>query len=289
MIQLENEYLKVSINAKGAELNNIYNKTTALEYLWNGDPAFWSKKSPILFPIVGELKEGAYHHNGNTYHLGRHGFARDMEFELTHSDHSSALFSLKSNAETLEKYPFHFTLEIVYSIDENQLCVKYKVHNTGEDTLYFSIGGHPAFRVPLAIGTHYEDYFLSFSHKESAPRWPISKEGLIEAEPLPFLNDTDRLPLSRELFFKDALVFKHLESNEIKLLSSSSRHGLTFHFKGFPYLGIWAFKGADFVCIEPWCGIADSVGSNQHLADKEGINTLKQNDLFERSWSVTTF
>ncbi len=289
MATIENEYLKVSILPKGAELNNIYHKITGLEYLWNADPAFWNKKSPVLFPIVGTLKGDTYYHGGKSYQMGRHGFAREMEFDLTDHDLISARFTLKSDPITREKYPFDFILHIIYSLEANQLNVRYVVHNTGSDTMYFSIGGHPAFRVPLVSAHRYHDYYLEFSQEENADRWPISGEGLIEKTPLPVLINTNRLPLSRELFAKDALVFKHLQSDSVRLLSDVSGHGISFLFKGFPYLGVWAFKGADFVCIEPWCGIADSVDSNQQLTDKEGIEPLAAGQTFERTWSVTAF
>jgi galactose mutarotase-like enzyme len=155
--------------------------------------------------------------------------------------------------------------------------------------MYFSVGGHPAFRVPLHDGLNYSDYYLHFDKTESSPRWPISPEGLIETKPHPFFQNTDRLPLTKELFYKDALVFKDLTSNAVSLRSDKSERGWTMDFQGFPYLGIWAAKNADFVCVEPWCGIADSTSSNQQLKEKEGIEELTAGDIFERSWTLTIF
>jgi len=155
--------------------------------------------------------------------------------------------------------------------------------------MYFSIGGHPAFQVPMIPGNDYNDYFLEFNKIETTGRWPISPEGLIEIKPEPLLLNSQRIPLSKELFLKDAIVFKNLQSDTVKLLSSRSPHGLQFDFPGFPYLGIWAAKHADFVCIEPWCGIADSVNSNQQLKEKEGVNALPAGNSFERSWKVKVF
>jgi len=289
MTLIENDILKVSIKTKGAELDSIYNKETNLEYMWGGDPAFWGKKSPVLFPVVGTLKNDIYYYNHKEYSLSRHGFAREMDFMVTAQTSSSAQFTLQSNEITFSKYPFSFRFDVIYSLKADKLVVNYKITNTGNDSLYFSVGGHPAFKVPLINDTVYNDYYLEFNKPETTGRWPISKDGLIESSPAPLLNNKNRLSLSKELFYNDALVFKNLVSDRISLRSEKITNGLEFDFAGFPYLGIWAAKNADFVCIEPWCGIADSVTSDQQIVDKEGINKLGAKEIFERSWSVRTF
>ena len=152
--------------------------------------------------------------------------------------------------------------------------------------MYFSIGGHPAFKVPLVNGTTYNDHYLEFSKAENAPRWPIADGGLIKNEPTDFLKNTAKLPLTKDLFKDDALVFKHLRSEMVSIKSTSHTHGLDFYLDGFPYLGIWAAKNADFVCIEPWCGIADRVNHDQHLANKEGIETIQKGEDWSRTWKV---
>jgi galactose mutarotase-like enzyme len=174
-------------------------------------------------------------------------------------------------------------------LSENTLQVTYEVLNTGDSELYFSVGGHPAFRIPLEPSSGYDDYYLQFNRKENAGRWPISPEGLIKNKPVPLLEDSDYLPLTKELFLSDALVLKDLRSGVVAVRSSKSMHGLEFHFQGFPFLGIWAAKHADFVCIEPWCGIADAVDHNGQLSEKEGINKLEPQELFTRTWSVSFF
>lgn len=289
MIILENDTLKVIINPKGAELTSIFHKQKSLEYMWQADPAFWAKHSPVLFPIVGTLKEDTYHYKGEPYHLSRHGFAREMIFSVEEQTESSAVFLLSATEETLQKYPFAFRFTITYSIREAQLQVTYKVYNERSEAMFFSVGGHPAFKVPLAGNTVYEDYYLEFEQEEDAGRWPISKDGLIELQMEPLFNKTSRLPLTKTLFQSDALVFKHLKSSTVKLKSDKTAEGFTFHFPGFPYLGIWAAKNADFVCIEPWCGIADSVNSTQDFTKKEGIEELSSQSVFERTWSVDLF
>ncbi len=289
MLSIQNELLKIIINPKGAELDSIYHKQHALEYLWSGDPAVWGKKSPVLFPIVGTLKEDTYYYEDQPYKLSRHGFAREQDFVVIQQEENSVSLSLKSNDDTLTKFPFAFELIITYTIQENSLSVSYKVVNKGDTSMFFSIGGHPAFKVPLAENSRYEDYYLQFDKNEHAGRWPVSPEGLIESLPEPLLEDTDRLPLTRELFQNDALVFKHLTSHQVSLKSDETTHGFTFDFASFPYLGIWAAKNGDFVCIEPWYGIADSVTSSQQLPEKEGIQKLEADQEFEAKWNVQLF
>ena len=291
MFTIENEYLKIEIDAKGAELQSIYNKKKSLEYMWTGDPAFWGKKSPVLFPIIGSLKNDTYFFENKIYQLSRHGFAREMDFTVTDQTASSITFTLTRSDASFEKYPFQFRLDIVYSIQDNQLQVMYRVVNKGDisEKLYFSVGGHPAFKLPLLPDTVYTNYYLEFNKTENAGRWPISKEGLIETRSIPLLNDTQILSLSKELFYTDAIVFKQLRSDKVKIVSDKAGELFEFDFTGFPYLGLWAGKGADFICIEPWCGIADSVSSNQQLIEKEGINMLDSTDQFERTWKVTIY
>lgn len=284
---LENDFLKVAIRQKGAELVSLYNKETHLEYLWSGDPAFWAKHSPVLFPIVGALKGNTYHYEGNSYELSRHGFARDMNFELEAEGESDLTFLLKSNAETQTVYPFEFRLRMIYTLHQNELSVQYKVTNHDSKDLYFSVGGHPAFRVPMTDETQYTDYYLEFNETEDFNRWPLAEGGLIDVSPEPVAENSNRIRLSHELFEKDALVFKHLKSTSVTLKSDQVPYQLKFDFEGFPYLGIWAAPQAPFVCIEPWCGIADSVTHDQNLETKEGINVLAAGEEFSRTWKVT--
>jgi galactose mutarotase-like enzyme len=286
MFILENEGLRIRIVAKGAEMQSIYNKKNGLEYLWNGDPAFWGKHSPVLFPIVGTLKKDTYLFEGASYTLGRHGFARDKDFIPVSQSGTSVTLQLVSSEATRPVFPFSFAFDITYMITENKLSVTYTITNRGEQLMFFSVGGHPAFKVPLDENSRYEDHYLQFDKEENAGRWPISPEGLIEKTPVPLLDHTNTLPITKDLFSKDALVFKHLRSSRVKLLSHTSGAGLEMDFTGFPYLGIWAAKQANFVCIEPWCGIADSTDSNQQLTEKEGVIKLGKDEVFERRWSV---
>lgn len=289
MHSISNQIMSITVANKGAELQSIFHKQHNAEYLWSGNPAFWAKKSPVLFPIVGGLKNNRYRYKGKDYQLGRHGFARDTDFELAEETNNSLTFSLKSNEQTKASYPFDFVFNVKYALQENKLEITFIVENSGSDNLLFSVGGHPAFAVPLVKGTQYEDYYLQFSQTEDAARWPLSAEGLIETTAIPLLKNENRLPLQKELFYKDALVFKHVKSGAISVLSDKTPHGIKVSFSNFPYMGIWAAKDADFVCIEPWCGIADSVNASGNLEEKEGIHTLAPEGRFEIGYEIEAF
>lgn len=286
---IQNNELSVAIASKGAELQSIIHKDFGLEYLWSGDSAYWAKKSPVLFPIVGGLKNNSYSYQGNTYHLPRHGFARDMIFTVTAKQEDEITFTLLSTKETFAKYPFQFSFSVNYSLHKNKINVTYTIENTGGKIMLFSVGAHPAFKLPLIEGTEFEDYYLQFSSLENAGCWPLSADGLIENFTIPVLENTVKLPLVKSLFYEDALVFKHLQSNCISILSNKTTHGLNVIFNGFPYMGIWNAKSADFICIEPWCGIADSVTASGSLVDKEGINPLSPAQIFARTWIIELF
>lgn len=211
-----------------------------------------------------------------------------MAFTAMQESETVASFSLSSDEETLKKYPFEFIFNIHYKLEADNLTVTYEVLNPAEVNLYFSVGGHPAFAVPLTTDSYYEDYYLEFECNESANRWPLSGN-LMSTASVPFLKDEKQVPLTKELFYEDALVLKNLQSQKISLLNHKNKRGIDFNFKGFPYLGIWAAKDAPFVCIEPWCGIADSVAHNQQLESKEGIQCLNAKQSWNRSWSVKCF
>ena len=289
MYLLSNNLLSIEIAAKGAELQSIYHVQNELEYLWSGDAKYWAKKSPVLFPIVGGLKNNVYKFQGKSYQLSRHGFARDSMFEVSERTPNSITFSLQSNEQTKLVYPFDFWFRVKYSVNNYRLSITFIVENKSKMEMFFSVGAHPAFTIPIEKSLQYNDYYLRFDVPEHADRWPLTTDGLIEAKPIPFLENESELPLRKELFYKDAIVFKQLQSRSISVVSSRSSHGVKVNFDGFPYLGIWAAKEANFICIEPWYGIADSIDSTGELADKEGIIHLPIGKTFEATYSIEVF
>jgi galactose mutarotase-like enzyme len=288
MTELKNELLRLVIADKGAELQQLYNPVTGINYLWNGNPAYWGKFSPVLFPVVGGLKNESYVFGNKSYQLPRHGFARDKYFKVEQISNTEAAFTLTDDAQTKEVYPFAFRLRLIYRLQQNSLSCTYEVYNPGNTGLLFSIGAHPAFAVPLVDKLVYGDYYLSFNQPEKLYRHKLIN-GLIDDRTIPVHLAGNKIQLEESLFYEDAIVLKNLQSNQITLASNKSPHGLHFRFNGFDFFGIWAAKDAPFVCLEPWCGIADGVNHNQQLIDKEGIQSLKPCELFTRSWSVECF
>lgn len=288
MILLENEYVTASFEPLGAELKSLFDKKTGLEHLWSGNPAFWGKSSPVLFPIVGALKDNTYFYKNKRYEMSRHGFAREKVFQTVQISDQEVLFTLESDEETLVHYPFHFKLSLRYRLEGASLSCSYEIYNPAAEVLLFSVGGHPAFAVPLQKGEAYSDYFLHFNKDENLVYHKI-EQNLIDEETRTLSLNDGKLELQHGLFYDDALVFKSLKSDRISISSTDSNHGLHFSFEGFPFFGIWSARDADFVCLEPWCGIADGIHHRQELEEKEGIIRLEAGEQWTRSWKVEVF
>lgn len=285
MILLENDVLRVTIAKKGAEIQSIVDKRSNGDLLWNGDPAFWGKHSPVLFPIVGALKGDRYFYEGQKFELSRHGFARDFDFEIVTANAQHAEFLLRESEETLKKFPFRFNFYISYRLDGHKLTVHYRIENPADSNLLFSVGGHPAFAVKTDANISYEDYFLHFNNDTHLTVHKII-DNLISEETYVVPLPNGKLALNHALFYEDALVMKDVASDCISLCNTQNADKIDFRFSNFPYFGIWAAKDANFVCLEPWCGIADSEAHSQQLIDKEGIITLQGGATWSRHWSV---
>jgi len=266
------------INHKGAELISL--KKNTKEYIWDANPDFWAKHSPILFPIVGTLKNNTYSYNDIEYQMSRHGFARDMVFELVEKKENSATFALHSNEETLKQYPFEFELLIIYTLQENSLCIQYKVINYSKTKMPFSIGAHPAF----ALSGTFENYSLLFE-KEEPLEYHLLENGLISNQIKKIDLENRMIPLKYQLFKDDALVFKKLESKSVIIFEYNSPI-LRVNFEDFPSLGVWTIENAPFLCIEPWFGYSDTIESSGNLFKKEGIQLLEISESFEAKFSI---
>ena len=281
---------RVEIAAHGAELTSFVNLATGLDYVWPADPAQWARHAPLLFPIVGRLPEDTYLHNGQAYKLSQHGFARDQEFQLIHEEADSLTFQLMHSETSQQVYPFEFELRVSYTLRGSVLTVGWHVRNpaAAEQELLFSIGAHPAFNCPLgAEAGHFADYAFHFDHPVTLQRH-LLRGGLRTGETAPVLEQQATLPLSYELFADDALVFDHFDFTRLTLQRADKTGPFVrMQFAGFPYLGLWTKgPGANFVCIEPWQGVASPVGPPQELRDKEGIMTLAPSQMFDVSYSI---
>jgi len=287
MAILENDFLRVEINAKGAQLSSVFNKETQTEHMWQADASIWPWHAPNLFPVVGGLINDELLVDGQTYHMSRHGFARQSEFVLLESDDVHAVYSLPNSETTLKVYPYKFDFQILYNLIDNSVRLTYKLISHDKKTIYFSVGGHPAFSVPFNAGEKYEDYYLEFETGETLETHSLSAEGFFTGETHPVLTPNNRLYLTRDLFKADALVFKNLKSREVCIKSDNHDKSISVEFPHFNYLGIWAKPGADFVCIEPWLGCADSVGKRVDISQKEDIQHLKPGHVFEAAFFIS--
>lgn len=278
-IAISNSNLTAQINHLGAELFSLKTNQNT-EYIWEGKPAFWGKHSPILFPIVGTLKNNSYSYNGIEYHLSRHGFARDMEFSVMEKSSNSVTFSLSASDETRKVYPFDFELQIIYTLEENSLYIEYKVLNNSPSQMPFSIGAHPAFALP----GNFEDYSLEFNQEEPLEYYLLEND-LVSNNTKELEVNNKIVNLNYPLFENDALIFKSFQSNSLTILKNA-KPILRTNFKGFPNLGIWTKKDAPFLCIEPWFGYSDTEDSFGNLFEKESIQVLNEKEVFQSKFSI---
>ncbi|MBE8952989.1 MAG: aldose 1-epimerase family protein [Quinella sp. 1Q7] len=283
---LKNDVLKISVADRGAELKSLTSVADGTEYLFDSDPKWWKYSSPILFPIVGKLVNNKYRAEGKEFTLPGHGFARTSDFWLVDATDKTLTFALESNAATLAVYPYRFRLEISYELIGNELKFIWKVANTDDKTIYFSIGAHPAICCPIAYRENFDDCYLKFNRPEKSSRIVLSASGPLTRDRIPTLDGTE-LNLNYDLFKGDALVFDDLKSDEITVCSRKSSKTLTIRAKGFPYWGIWtpAQGGAPFICIEPWHGHADYFDFSGELKDKDGIRNLGVGETFQTEMS----
>ena len=288
MYTLENNKLKIGIKKIGAELCQISSINNRNEFMWDANPAIWANHAPNLFPIIGTLKEDSYRFENKKYTMTRHGFIRNnIDIALHEKTKDSLTFKLSQNETTLKSYPFKFEFYITYTLKDNKIDIIHTIKNSDDKSLYFSLGGHPAFKCPVYENENYEDYVLEFEHDENSIRHLINMEtGLISSKTKPVFNNSNKIPLTHDLFNDDALIFKDLKSRKVTLKSDTYGTILSVSYKEFPYLGIWAKPNGNYVCIEPWLGIADHEDTNQELKTKEGILSLDANKSFSATYTI---
>ncbi len=288
MIQtLKNNLLTVEISSFGAELQSIVNNISGHEYLWQGDKAFWGRRSPVLFPLVGSVWNNRYRMDGQEFTLGQHGFARDREFTpITDCPDDEAWFALESDNETLELYPRRFRLEIGYRLQGERLEVMWRVINTGNADMAFHIGAHPAFNYPdFNASDPIHGYFL-FGPR-SLHRQQISEKGCIGADNLPVtLDDNGLLPLTADTFANDAIILADRQVHRVSMLSKDMRPYLSLLFQA-PLTGLWSPKAdCPFVCIEPWWGRCDRIGFEGDFMEREYTNLLAPGKTFTAGYMI---
>ncbi|MDD6216785.1 MAG: aldose 1-epimerase family protein [Roseburia sp.] len=288
MYELSNDEIKIGVSSFGAELKSLKDTKTNQEYMWDANPDYWKRTSPVLFPIVGSLQDGAYSFAGKTYAMSQHGFARDMEFALVEKTENELLFALEDTKETREKYPFAFRLEIGYRIEGRNVTVSWKVSNKQDEKMYFSIGGHPAFLCPVHAGEKQTDYKIYFEDAKEITAGILSSHGTLSEKQKTYPLENGYLAITNDLFDEDALIVEHHQAQKVSLCDPSGKAYLTVSFTA-PLFGIWspAKKNAPFVCIEPWYGRCDKEGFNGDLTQREYGNCLEANEQFEQQYTIS--
>lgn len=283
-IEIRSDNFKATISPLGAELKSVIQVSTNTEFMWQADPIFWQRTSPVLFPIVGKVKNDLLQVSGKSYPLTQHGFARDCEFSIVQQDTSKVSLLLISSDNTLSKYPFSFKLILSYEWVEDSLICSYEVFNLGDVIMPFSIGAHPGFNLP---GAAMDEWKLVFADKENFTRH-LLENGLFNHTTEVLGTNLNELALNETLFDKDAIVFKNLQSTRIKLQHLKSNYGINMSFKGFPFFAVWTKKGCHhFLCLEPWYGCADDINGHIDITKKEGIQLLPSHQKFFANYMLT--
>lgn len=275
------------VTSFGAELKSLKDCRTRQEYMWDANPEFWKRTSPVLFPLVGNYKNKEVRYNGHVYSLPQHGFARDMEFELISLKKDEIWFGLSSTTETLQKYPFPFRLEIGYQLEERKVRVFWRVINKGNETMYFSIGGHPAFRCPLKKDEKQTDYYIGFDTKKEVVSRMIGPDGLPGEMLLTYPLEDGLLQITDNLFDHDALIIENKQAQKVSLCTPDKKPYVTVSFEA-PLFGVWSVPGmaAPFVCIEPWYGRSDRTDFSGTLQEREFGNVLEAGGVFETNYTI---
>lgn len=288
---LHNAHLTVSADTHGAELQSIVS-ANGISYLWDGDPAHWGYRAPTLFPIIGALRNDRAVSTGGPIQLPKHGFCRTADFVLTKADDTAVTYQLAADNRTRAGFPYEFLLTITHTIREASVTTQYTVCNTGDQLLPFSIGGHPAFRVPLVAGEAFEDYMVEFEQPETVdcPRLDDASGLIYSSRRNRFLSDRRAFRLNHMLFRADALLFENLRSHRVRLFSEKSGHGLEMAFDGFGFFGIWSpLRDAPFVCLEPWTGTATQDCEDDVFEHKRGMILLKSGEIHQSAYTISIF
>ncbi len=282
MITIENENFSAGIRLRGAELASLKDRATGRELIWQADPKIWGGSAPILFPIVGKLKNGNTMINGSTYKIPKHGLLRTRDAKLVGQGADFAEFQFKSNNETLEHYPFHYLFTVTFQLLENGIDVNYEISNGGFTSMLYTIGSHPALALDL-VSYDLSDYSIVFSERETCDLYGLV-DGLLARLQTDYLENENLIRLSNSLFNNDALIFKDIWSRTIRIEPT----GVEIDLRNHPHLGIWSKPGAPFVCIEPWHSFDDAADSDGIFENKPGIMTLPAGKTFETGYTIRT-
>ncbi|HHW46276.1 MAG TPA: aldose 1-epimerase family protein [Clostridiales bacterium] len=287
-VKITNNDLYLTINSYGAEITSLKD-IHGREYLWQGDTQYWKGRAPILFPIVGALRNNKAIIDGAEYSMPRHGIARINEFALCSKQTDRAVFKFSANGKTRESFPFDFELEVSYELIQNTLVAGFTVVNKDTRDMPFTIGYHPGFNIPIEADEQLGDYYIKFPQKETCDSPLIDPETSLidDKNRIKVLENQDYLQLKPELFYNDALILETLKSRSLTVFSIVSGRGIKVDFDGFDYLGLWQPKNAPFLCIEPWTGTATLKSEGDILENKRGMRLLKSGQSQEYIVKIT--
>lgn len=288
MVKLKNEQLSIIVSEKGAELQSIKD-ANGKEYLWQGDPQYWNRRSPILFPLVCSVNNDTYRVDGKEYHLPRHGFARDTDFTLIYQSDRKVTFALESSEETKKVYPYDFMLSVSYVLDENKIGVIWHVHNTDTREIHFQIGGHPAFNVPDMKPGEDQQGRIRLDNTDPMDALHSYLDGSHEMDEVPFIESEDGvMEFSNNTWRNDSIKIHKCQLHRAELLNKACKAEVTVEFRT-PVVAFWSPYGkqAPFVCIEPWYGIGDPRGFDGEFKDKPLMNHLQPGASFMSRYTIT--
>ena len=288
MVNLKNEQLSIIVSKKGAELQSIKD-ANGKEYLWQGDPQYWNRRSPILFPLVCSVNNDTYRVDGKEYHLPRHGFARDTDFTLIYQSDRKVTFALESSEETKKVYPYDFMLSVSYVLDENKISVIWHVHNTDTREIHFQIGGHPAFNVPDMKPGEDQQGRIRLDNTDPMDALHSYLDGSHEMDEVPFIEAEDGvMEFSNNTWRNDSIKIHKCQLHRAELLNKACKAEVTVEFRT-PVVAFWSPYGkqAPFVCIEPWYGIGDPRGFDGEFKDKPLMNHLQPGASFMSRYTIT--
>lgn len=278
IVTLENEQLKVTVDTMGAEMQSLYEKNKQLEYLWQGDGRYWGGRAPVLFPFIGQSKDKTFSYEGASYAMKNHGFARNSEFTVTEQTATGVTLELSDNVDTKAVYPFSFKLAVTYELNDGTVQVKYDVINPDQEKpLYYSVGAHPGFNVPLADGETFEDYCITFEPVKTVKCLHLQDTvDFLLDDSLTKETELSKLLLHHEMFDNGLLAFDYEGDITCRLYSAKSGRGVAIHTKDMEQLCLWSpVKVSPFVCIEPWKGLPDFTTASGKLTEKAKINCLQ--------------
>ena len=287
MIELQNEQISITVSEKGAELQSIKD-ANGKEYLWQGDPKYWPRRSPILFPIVCSVNNDTYQVEGQEYHLPRHGFARDMEFKLIGKSERKVTFALESNEDTKKVYPYDFTLSVSYTLEDNKIGVIWHVLNTDKEEIHFQIGGHPAFNIPNMKAGGNQFGCIRLDNKEPMDALHSYGDGSHEMDEIPFIEaENGIMEFSNNTWRNDSIKIHKSQLHRAELLNKAGETEVTVEFRT-PVIAFWSPYGkeAPFVCIEPWYGIGDPRSFKGEFKDKPLMNHLLPGASFMSKYDI---